>query len=121
MNKPIIDNIDNIKNIDKYIEGKIEEKLTSLLLTLPDKIPEKNNGKPIYEFTVNELYKNTLQTIIDIINDITELVANRKNLGEETFRKELFECFMKDNRKVYVGIVLIFLAFILYFLDSLSI
>lgn len=118
MNNPITD---NIEKIDKYIEEKIEKKISALLLSLPDKIPEKNNTKPIYEFTVNELYKNTLQTIIDIINDIIELVANRKNIGEKVFRKELLECFTKDNRKIYTGIILIFLAFILYFLDGLSI
>lgn len=118
MNK---ENIDNIKLIDEYIEKKIETKISNLLTTLPKKLPEDYNTKHIQDFTLIELYKNTLQTVIDILNDVIELFANRKNIGETAFRRNIIECFLKENRKVYVGIVFIFLSFILYFIEDVSI
>jgi gamma-glutamyl-gamma-aminobutyrate hydrolase PuuD len=62
--------------IEKYIEKQIELKLNSLLETLPDKIPKDLQIKPIYNLTIKELYKNTLQTLIDIINDIVDAYSN---------------------------------------------
>jgi len=111
----------DVENIDEYIEQTVENKLKDLLATLPEKVPEGFNNKPIYQYTMNEIYKNTLQTCIDILNDLTEYYHNKDSIAEKSYSQILFDIFLKDNRKIYVGIVLIFLSFIIYFIDGASI
>ena len=113
--------MENVEKIDEYIEKQIEQKLNNLLQTLPDKIPKDFYQKPIYEYTINELYKNTLQTVIDILNELTELYAKRNISSNDNLTHQLYDIFFKDNRKVYVGIVIIFLSLIIYFIDGASI
>ena len=113
----------NDKNIDieKYIENQIELKLNSLLKTLPDTIPKNQNIKPIYNLTIKELYKNTLQTLIDIINDIVDVYSKKDYINNNNYIFILYNIFTKDNRKIYVGIIFIILSFIIYFIDGASI
>lgn len=105
----------NVLDIDKYIEEKIEKKINSLLETLPDKDVKPNI--PVYNFTVLELYKKTIQTIIDIINEITELYTKDK----EITMKKIYEIALIEDRKIFVGILLVFLSFIVFFIDGLYI
>lgn len=105
----------NVLDIDKYIEEKIEKKINSLLKTLPDNDVKPNI--PVYNFTVLELYKKTIQTIIDIINEITELYTNDK----EITMKKIYEIALIEDRKIFVGILLVFLSFIVFFIDGLYI
>ena len=110
-----------VESIDKYIEKQIELKLNNLLQTLPDKPPKDLNVKPIYEYTVGELYKNTLQSSIDIINDLVDIYGNRNYINTSNFADIFFDIIFKDNRGVYVGIILVIFSFILYFIDGASV
>jgi hypothetical protein len=114
-------NIDKNTDIEKYIEKQIEIKLNSLLKTLPDTIPKNQNIKPIYNLTIKELYKNTLQTLIDIINDIVDVYSKKDYINNNNYIFILYNIFTKDNRKIYIGIMLIILSFIIYFIDGASI
>lgn len=114
-------NLDKNTNIEKYIEKQIELKLNSLLKTLPDTIPKNQNIKPIYNLTIKELYKNTLQTLIDIINDVVDVYSKKDYINNNNYIFILYNIFTKDNRKIYVGIMLIILSFIIYFIDGASI
>ena len=114
-------NLDKNTDIEKYIEKQIELKLNSLLKTLPDTIPKNQNIKPIYNLTIKELYKNTLQTLIDIINDIVDVYSKKDYINNNNYIFILYNIFTKDNRKIYVGIMLIILSFIIYFIDGASI
>ena len=113
--------MNNVENFDEYIEKQIEFQLNNLLSTLPEKVPSNYNKKPIYEFTVNELYKNTLQTIIDIINDISNIQKQKNTLSIAYYNNEYYDIFLKDDRRVYIGIVLVILSFIVYFIDGASV
>jgi len=114
-------NLDKNTDIEKYIEKQIELKLNSLLKTLPDTLPKNQNLKPIYNLTIKELYKNTLQTLIDIINDIVDVYSKKDYINNNNYIFILYNIFTKDNRKIYVGIMLIILSFIIYFIDGASI
>jgi hypothetical protein len=107
-------------DIEKYIEKQIEIKLNNLLETLPEKIPkdlEKDlQIKPIYNLTIKELYKNTLQSLIDIITDIVDVYSKKDYVNNNNYIYILLNIFTKDNRKIYVGIMLVILSFIVYFL-----
>jgi hypothetical protein len=112
-------NTDN--DINKYIEETVEKKFNSVIETIIDNKVD-NRNKMIYEYTVSELYQNTLQTIIDIINDLSNFFSiNHKNLNNQEYRTQLFDIFLKDNRKLYTGIIFIILSLIFYFVDSSSI
>ena len=75
----------------------------------------------IYEYTIYELYEKTLQTVLDIINDLTELYSNYNYMASKEYRLQLINIFLANDRKLFVGIILILLAIILYFIDGASI
>lgn len=110
----------DMSDIDKYIEKQIENKLNSLLETLPDTVPKDFHIKPIYNLTIKELYKNTLQSLIDIINDIIDAYNKKDYINTNNYIFILINIFTKDNRKIYVGIMIVILSFIMYFIDSAS-
>jgi hypothetical protein len=107
----------NFTDIEKYIETNIEKKINQLF----DVLPSADNismPKMIYQYTVYELYSGTIQTVIDIMNEITALYANKKYINAKEYRVQLLNIFMKDNRKLFIGIMLVILSFILYFIDG---
>ena len=108
------------KNIELYIENQIEKKINSLLESLPEKLPDEKLKKDAYNLTIYELYKNTLQTTIDIINDIT-ILNNVNNIDINIYINRLISILTTDDRKLYVGIILIILSFVLYFIDGASV
>lgn len=113
-------NIDTkLKDIDSYIEKTIENKFN----ILKDSIKlENNTNKNINQLTINELYQNTIEYMIDIINDISSFLSmNQSVYSNQEYRKILFDIFFSKNRILYTGIVLIFLSFIIYFIDDISI
>ena len=108
-------------DIEKYIETQIELKLNNLLETLPNSLPNDMKIKPIYNLTIKELYKNTLQTLIDIINDIIEVYSKKNYINTNNYIYILINIFTKDNRKIYVGIMIIIMSFIIYFIDRVQV
>lgn len=112
-------NIYNIKKIEDFVEQKVENKINQLLKTLPDDYIKED--RPIYNFTLNELYKGTIQTIIDIINDIIALIADKDFITKQMYRERLLNIFLDNNRRIFIGIILVSLSFILYFIDGASV
>ena len=68
--------------------------------------------------TVKDLFLHTIQTAIDIINDISNLISQRNLMSAAEYRRNIYDAFAKPERRTYVGMWLIFLSFILYFIDS---
>jgi len=70
----------------------------------------------ITKLNIGDIYKNTLQTIIDIINDLTFLFNddNFKNFNQ------IIEIIFKNDRMFYIGIIFIVLSFVIYFIDGVS-
>jgi hypothetical protein len=108
------------ENWDKLIETKIENKFNQVMDILP-KAENIKIKKMIKEYTISELYNETLETIINIINETSELLTERKYLSNKTYISRLFTIFLKEERKYFLGIVLIILSFIIYFIDGSSI
>jgi len=72
----------------------------------------------IMEISLGDIYKNTIQTIIDIINDISILTSN---YNSKTYFNELYNIIFKKDRLFYIGIILILLSFVIYFIDGVTI
>jgi hypothetical protein len=70
----------------------------------------------ITKLNIGDIYKNTLQTIIDIINDLTFLFNddNFKNFNQ------IIEIIFKNDRMFYIGVIFIILSFVIYFIDGVS-
>jgi hypothetical protein len=105
----------------KIIENTIETKFNQLLETIPKFInkEERKDTDDFFNISILDIYKNTIQTIIDIINEITHLLDITKNY-DNIFRK-ILRIFFKNERMFYIGIILIILSFIIYFIDGASI
>ena len=76
----------------------------------------------ITKLNVGEIYRNTIQTIIDIINDITFLANDTYyDNNYKTLYYNIFNIIFKNDRIFYVGIIFVILSFVIYFIDGLSI
>jgi hypothetical protein len=104
-------------NVEKYIEKNIENKINQLFDVIPKQTDIKA-PKMIYEYTIGELYSGTIHTVVDIINELTTLNAERKYVSSGDYRQRMFNIFFKNDRKIFIGIVLVILSFILYFIDG---
>jgi len=72
----------------------------------------------LLEMPVREVVRRTLQTAVDILNDISATLTERNVLSGTEFRRKLFGAFTSPDRRLYVGIWLVVLSFVLYFIDS---
>jgi hypothetical protein len=105
---------DNVGEKEKVVNA-----INAFLDKYPNIIPkDKIPSTPIFELSVKEIYRRTLQTIIDIINEVSNIISQRIYMSQTEFRRKLFETFTNSDRRLYVGILLIILSFIIYFIDS---
>jgi hypothetical protein len=66
---------------------------------------------------IEELYKNFILFIIELINDISIIMRNNKT----TYYMKLVllsQILFDENKKIFIGFLLILISFIFYFVDS---
>ena len=104
---------------NKIIEETIEKKFNQLLKEIPAFIKtEKKDEKDFFNFSLMDLYNNTMQTIIDIINDFMRILDNT---NRDNYLMSFLDIFFKEKRMFYIGIILIILSFVIYFIDGATI
>lgn len=104
---------------NKIIEKEVEKKFNQLLERIPDILKkEKRDENDFFNFSVIELYNNTMRTMIDIINDVIHVFDN---YNKDNYLTTLMEIFFNEKRLFYIGIVLIILSFVIYFIDGATI
>jgi hypothetical protein len=100
------------------------DKINDFLRTYPkirardDAASSRQSSVPWVDISVRQVFINSIQTAIDIINDISKLVSEQPFISSADYRRGLFEAFARPERRTYVGLWLIFLSFVLYFIDS---
>jgi cell division protein FtsX len=100
-------------------KDKVLKQINDFLGKYPTLIPkDKNPTTPVTELSIKEIYRRTLQSLISIIQEISDLISQRNYISQTTFRRRLFEIFTTPERRLYVGILLMLLSFMLYFIDS---
>lgn len=110
-----------INSNNKIIEKEIEIKFNQLLEKLPNiiKKEEIKDNSDFFNLSVIDIYHNTLQTVIDIINDIMIVIDNA---DQSNYLKSILGIFMfNEQRFFYLGIILIILSFVIYFIDGATI
>lgn len=101
------------------METIITNKVNKFLQLYPTTIPlDKRPNTPIHLISIKELYKRTISTMIDILDDVSTAISNKDVMSNTEFRRSIFYAFTRADRRLYVGISLIILSFILYFVDS---
>jgi hypothetical protein len=103
----------------KIIEETIEKKFNQLLKEIPAFIKtEKTDEKDFFNFSIIDIYNNTIQTIIDIINEFMRIMDNT---NRDNYLMTFMNIFFKEKRMFYIGIILIILSFVIYFIDGATI
>lgn len=107
-------------NNNKIIEEEIEKKFNQLLSKLPDIIKKEDikNDTDFFNFSILDIYNNTMQTIIDIINDIIMILDNGNS---NNYLKSILLIAFNESRMFYIGIILVILSFVIYFIDGATI
>ena len=104
-------------------DTNVLDKINNFLTTYPQRNAKRNREGLLtpdtwIDMSVRELFQQTIQTLIDIINDLSDLIADRQFMSSAEYRRQMFDIFAREDRRLYVGLILIFLSFILYFIDS---
>ena len=68
--------------------------------------------------SINDIYQNSIQIIIDIINDVTILL---NNYNPNTIFTDIYYIIFKSERMFYLGIIFIIISFVIYFIDGVNI
>jgi len=99
----------------------LEKKINDFLRLYPSVIPpDANPTTPITHVSLREVTHRSLKVAVDIINDVSTLLGMRETISSTEFRRRMVRVFTEPARRIYVGIWLIFLSFILYFIDASS-
>jgi hypothetical protein len=107
-------------NPNLFIEKTIETKFNQLISDLPKIIkPPPDNNPDFFNLSINQIFQETIQTIIDIIQEIVNVIDTSYNY--QSYIKRLSLIFFKEKRMFYLGIILIILSFIIYFIDGATI
>jgi hypothetical protein len=104
---------------DPAQQDVVVAKINDFLKKYPTVIPaDKNSQSTVVQLSMKEIFRRTINITIDILNDVSETLSNRSYLSNTEFRRDLFKAFTREDRRLYVGILLVVFSFILYFIDS---
>ena len=105
-----------------------QKEFKKLIKKKDKKIPSSDN---FFDISINNLvlssvisYKEIMNEIIELFSSNNILVIDDEHIGTlnkfKFILKGLHKIINKDNRLIYVGILLIIIAFFLYFIDISS-
>ncbi len=101
---------------DTQRTAEIEKKINTFLDVYPKTQQQKD--APITQLSIREIYRRCLHVMIDIINDISRIMSERDTLSSADFRRQLFYAATTPERRLYVGVWMVFISFVLYFIDA---
>lgn len=73
---------------------------------------------PWINLPVKTIFKKTIETMIDIINDVSTILSQSNKYSAAEFRRQLVNVFLREDRRLYVGLWIIFISIVLYFIDA---
>lgn len=97
---------------EKLKQAQQQNELNSLQYRENEKAKQIKENKNIYNMSLYSLYNRLSSVSINIIEDIT-IYINQKDKNLNTF----FIIFTKEDRLIYVGILLVIISLSLWFID----
>lgn len=89
-----------------------------VLFTNDETETKQRKVKSVPDMTLRSIYRKTLQTAIDIIKEIGDILTDKQYISQTVFQRRMVGVFTKPERRLYVGLWLVFFAFVFYFIDS---
>ena len=86
----------------------------------------KNNTSGFLNLSLLEIFKNTSTTMLEIIHEISLILEIDKNNYEKWWEiylyklREIYVIITKKDRLIYLGLILIFLSLVVYFIEISS-
>jgi hypothetical protein len=90
---------------------KIEEDISTFINVFEKQ--NKANQLLVHELSLSQLYNNTLDFIIDIINEVIDLFNSKVKYSNAEFQIRISNIFFEKNRQFYFGLVLLLVGIIL--------
>ena len=101
--------------------------LEEILNDSPEKIPKNGN---FFDISLKNLSISLAQNYKNMINEIIDLFSNKELIIEDEhfgvvnrykyIMSGLIKIFTKKNRLIYSGLLILFISFLLYFIDISS-
>ena len=99
-------------DFEKLKQAQQNNELNMLSYQENEKEKVLKENKNIYNMSINSLFSKLSTVSMELLEDLT-IFINQKNKNVNNF----FIIFTKDDRLIYVGILLILLAMSLWFID----
>ena len=97
---------------DKLMLTQQYDKLYNMSKKATKEAEQHKYESRIYNLSINEIAGVMTKTLIDIVNDIVQFINK-----EDKTMNDFVIIFMSNDRLVYVGIFVVIISFILYFID----
>ena len=104
-------------NTTDYEKLKISEQYNKLYSNIYNKNNENiliEENKKIYNLSINDLLKKSVIVYNNLLNDLSIFFSEKEK--DKTFNK-LGLIFTKDDNLLYIGILILFLSFLLWLID----
>lgn len=99
----------------------VEHKINDFLKKYPTVIPpDTRTDTPFFQLSLKEVFRRTILVGIDVVNDISSIVSSYDTDGPVVTRRRLFEVFTRQERRLYIGLWLLFFAVVFFFIDGSS-
>ena len=113
------DGLKALSSLDEDTKADLLSKINSFLNVYP-KVEADATTKNIGKMSLVAIYRGCMRVMIDIINDVSQTISNKDSLSGAQIRRQIFKAFTSKERILYVGVWLLIIAFILYFVDISS-
>ena len=110
---------ESIITLNDYEKYKLNEEYNKLYTNSKigtTELKEDKENNRFYNLSLKNVFDNLIRTIVIIINELTVYIRDKDKLSN----KDLIEIFTKDDRLIYVGIFLIILSLMLFFIKVSS-
>lgn len=113
----------------KQILSKQEKQILKELNSFSEETNEKENyNKKFYNLSLKKIFENFLDTWKQIIEDLVEIFKKKKKYKKDIYSQrywwdniqnilfQIFYIITQQDRLIYVGIMLIIISFLIYFI-----
>jgi hypothetical protein len=110
---------ESIITLNDYEKYKLNEEYNKLYTNSKietTELKEEKENNRFYNLSLKNVFDNLVTTIVNIINEISVFTTDKDNLS----KKDLIEIFTKDDRLIYIGIFLVIISLLLFFIKVSS-